>query len=1658
MLPIAQNDCFLNMSQDYLICTTIHKARQLGFFTGETFVRITLDKAHRTTKSYARSENPYYNEYFVFELRCTLTELLRLTVLYEVRKRNACKKTLTHGELLIDLQSVWNQPNRCYFKKWGRLEASIADMSNITPGVCKGYLQIDLAIVSQNSDPNTVLRPHEDAMLELNKWQINQDYDNIERNMLQNADNMMQCNIRYNVTLYKAVLTKKSDYLIQVSFAGNHGKTNVCKATAQPVWNHSVCFSWTFPSLSQTFVVQILSHEHLQWKTVADYEIHFDEIAFKDKPALGPTYVHFYDMSNPLQYLGRLLVEVSSECLPTGPARDLLTKPVAPLEEKRWWQEETFLVEFLPLQGDFMHGNFSNCRISMRLAENSSNYVECYLKSYPGKMTSAGTNLKYFRQEAAYKAVYLRLTMPDNRYKFDSDYYMQEILDLIESELKTFKLFQIKYINQFVLQAKCLKAIIMNLQNKLKEGVDEKRLEYAGFKDTTMWDTNRLVYVNAFFERFPENLRAMRQKLKTAPPMLIESIIVEVVDQMVLHSNELKSLLATTRLQDEWPTLFIMITVSGNRDIAVCRLNAKYFLNAPKDKTASPNSLCWRMRNFIFKDIQCQHSCINCGCNVGIIQGTLGIVVDSERTEYVATITNDWKQTELYYWTPIVHYTVYKCRIFIHQAKVRPGSDTNGLCDGYLRVIFGSQWAQTSTEEATLSPIWNCVICFDMIVMPGIMQWYFKHPPLISVELYDRDRVTANDYVGCGTVQVSVISTKDADDSAREEPENKLKLNKMVKTRIAMKKFHKLKVLSPPPLSWVPIAQDGSVRAEVLMSAELVEIQQEIGQMEIMEPTITNGIPTSIKPIMKNFVLEVVFIGFRNYTKTTFGGRHRIKVMMGDLVLTSGLSSTRLKNSINFLVIFASGVVSLPEQLEYWPAIIATDVSVSSKGAETTLGAVLIPDSKRFLQSAKSVKCIPAMPGDEASTMLQIADREDNETEPLLNKSKLTLFQRTIGVFKKSKDPARLPPIENIDHLQAIDETQYSWWTKYYNSIYSYQETGDFSHLYKHSLVIYPNELERQADLSYLHDWAEPVKLVHGVKYKKNSMPKEETYATLKLNIKLVPCKCGTNDGGDGIMLRPLAAALNPRYQAELHTLTDLTKIIVRIYVVQGVQLRPHDKNSKSDAYVKLQLAGKTIANRAHYVPNESNPIFGKCFQMEGVLPRDNMLEISVFDRNMFADDYIGSTFIDLEDRWRSRHRAAVGISKEYSKNGYNKWRNIATPFEILNELCSQHDLPAPQFLGKSIEVGGLKFQDETRIALDEELQERLSLTALHHFDQLPSFGYKLVPEHVETRTLYRRDCPGIEQGKIQLWVEMYEGNLNIPAPIDITPHPPQSYELRVVVIGCTDLTLDERNIFGKKMSDIVVKGWCTDREQMQATDIHYRSFDGEAAFNWRMVFPLKYSSNEDMMVIKVKSSVLNEYEVKHPPVLYFQVWDNDFITSNDFLGMLEINLSNFQEPCTNRRFCTLTNEFAGIKLPETLARLQGIAHQRRPTVNLFAKKRIRGWFPLHGNIDRASNEKRLKEQIRTQTGKIELELELLTEAEAAANPVGVGRNPPNALAKPSRPETSFNPFTHPLKSFHKIIQPFFIKCLIIIGACAIVILIIVHFFSNLPFKFIGLR
>jgi len=112
-----------------------------------------------------------------------LTELLRLTILFELKKHMTYKKNVVVGELLVDLHSVWNQSNHGYFKKWGRLEAPIGENQppENQPNEPHGYLQLDLAIVSQHSPVSIGLKSEEQDTQNLNKWSVDQDYDDIEK-------------------------------------------------------------------------------------------------------------------------------------------------------------------------------------------------------------------------------------------------------------------------------------------------------------------------------------------------------------------------------------------------------------------------------------------------------------------------------------------------------------------------------------------------------------------------------------------------------------------------------------------------------------------------------------------------------------------------------------------------------------------------------------------------------------------------------------------------------------------------------------------------------------------------------------------------------------------------------------------------------------------------------------------------------------------------------------------------------------------------------------------------------------------------------------------------------------------------------------------------------------------------------------------------------------------------------------------------------------------------------------------------------------------------------------------------------------------------------------------------------------------------------------
>jgi len=93
-------------------------------------------------------------------------------------------------------------------------------------------------------------------------------------------------------------------------------------------------------------------------------------------------------------------------------------------------------------------------------------------------------------------------------------------------------------------------------------------------------------------------------------------------------------------------------------------------------------------------------------------------------------------------------------------------------------------------------------------------------------------------------------------------------------------------------------------------------------------------------------------------------------------------------------------------------------------------------------------------------------------------------------------------------------------------------------------------------------------------------------------------------------------------------------------------------------------------------------------FEVETTLPVSKDLHVSVMDFDLLsADDLIGETVIDLENRFLTRHRATVGLARSYCTSGVCRWRDSKLPSEILAEFCEKNFNMIPVFTDDDDEV-----------------------------------------------------------------------------------------------------------------------------------------------------------------------------------------------------------------------------------------------------------------------------------------------------------------------------------------------------------------------------------
>uniref|UniRef100_A0A6I8S929 C2 domain-containing protein n=1 Tax=Xenopus tropicalis TaxID=8364 RepID=A0A6I8S929_XENTR len=556
--------------------------------------------------------------------------------------------------------------------------------------------------------------------------------------------------------------------------------------------------------------------------------------------------------------------------------------------------------------------------------------------------------------------------------------------------------------------------------------------------------------------------------------------------------------------------------------------------------------------------------------------------------------------------------------------------------------------------------------------------------------------------------------------------------------------------------------------------------------------------------------------------------------------------------------------------------------------------------------------------------------------------------------------------------VMYIFEDDTDWWTKYFASIGEHDKSDVYTQRYFETLMVYNCELERVPDFLGLTDFCQTFKLYTG-------KAKHDEEPTVAEEFKGSFCIYQLPEDPD--------APLPSQHFRELPD-SGPQECIVRVYIVKGIDLQPKDNNGLCDPYIKFSVKKQVVADRENYIPNTLNPMFGRMYELSCTLPQEKDLKIAVYDYDALSgDDKVGETVIDLENRLLSRFRSHCGLRESYCLSGVNQWRDQLKPSEILENLAKCR---SAVFLIVLYSDFYYSFNVSEK---DHEFlgpaSERVALQALRN--------QGLVPEHVETRTLYSTCQPNIPQGKVEMWVDIFPKSLGPPGPaINITPRKPKRFVLRVIVWNTKDVKLDDVNVLGEEMSDIYVKGWLLGNEDdKQRADVHYRSLDGEGNFNWRFVFPFDYLSTEQQCIVSKKEHVwsLDETEIKLPPKLNIQIWDNDKFSRDDYIGCIELDLNKVIMPATEPEKCSL--------------KLMGTPTE---TASLFKKKSMRGWWPCYTE----------DEEKYILTGKVELRLEVLTEKEAEEKPAGKGRDPPNTnptLSEPIRPETSFLWFQNISKS-----------------------------------------
>ena len=87
-------------------------------------------------------------------------------------------------------------------------------------------------------------------------------------------------------------------------------------------------------------------------------------------------------------------------------------------------------------------------------------------------------------------------------------------------------------------------------------------------------------------------------------------------------------------------------------------------------------------------------------------------------------------------------------RAYIFQARDILGLDSEGVSDAYAKVCFQNRSQNTVVIKETLCPDFDQTLLFEDLQLYGSPEVLKENPPFVSVELFDKDKVGKDEFLG----------------------------------------------------------------------------------------------------------------------------------------------------------------------------------------------------------------------------------------------------------------------------------------------------------------------------------------------------------------------------------------------------------------------------------------------------------------------------------------------------------------------------------------------------------------------------------------------------------------------------------------------------------------------------------------------------------------------------------------------------------------------------------------------------------------------------------------------------------------------------------------------------------------------------------------------